>query len=266
MYVSTNQKDWDEHLPQVLFAYRVSPNATTGESPFYLLYGREPRLPMDVSLLPPTNLSPSVAKHRARIVTTLEEVKQLIQSNTQRAQLKMKARYDQSARQPPYTIGQRVFLHQKTLRTLENKLVHAPVHANRLKPYFDPKDRPIEAPQEDPDMDSEPYLHDHDIPADSFPSCVSHVSTNCPPLSHSNDAPATGVTTSAQENVNHIYDAEQIVGHRVRHGKPEYRIKWRGYGKRHNTWEPPDHILDQRLWTDFYARHPEHRPTANVNN
>ena len=39
MFVSTNQKDWDEHIPQVLFAYHMSPNATTGESPFYLLYG-----------------------------------------------------------------------------------------------------------------------------------------------------------------------------------------------------------------------------------
>ena len=44
IYVSTHQKDWDKHLPLVLFAYCVSPNATTSESPFYLLYGREPRL------------------------------------------------------------------------------------------------------------------------------------------------------------------------------------------------------------------------------
>ena len=42
MYVSTHQKDWDRHIPMILFAYRVSPNATTKESPFYLLYGREP--------------------------------------------------------------------------------------------------------------------------------------------------------------------------------------------------------------------------------
>ena len=34
MYVSTHQTDWDQHLPMILFAYRVSPNATTGESPF----------------------------------------------------------------------------------------------------------------------------------------------------------------------------------------------------------------------------------------
>ena len=36
MYMSANQKDWDQHTPMVLFAYRVFPSATTVESPFYL--------------------------------------------------------------------------------------------------------------------------------------------------------------------------------------------------------------------------------------
>ena len=46
MFVSDNQIGWDEFLPAILFAYRTSPQATTGDSPFYLLYGREPRLPI----------------------------------------------------------------------------------------------------------------------------------------------------------------------------------------------------------------------------
>ena len=37
--------EWDEQLPYVLFAYRASQQASTRESPFYLLYGRDPRLP-----------------------------------------------------------------------------------------------------------------------------------------------------------------------------------------------------------------------------
>lgn len=53
MFVSKNQKDWDIFTPAALFAFRTSPSESTGESPFYLLYGREPRLPMEVTLLPP---------------------------------------------------------------------------------------------------------------------------------------------------------------------------------------------------------------------
>ena len=51
--VSSSQKDWDRYLNPVLFGYRVSPSEVTSESPFFLLYGRQPRLPMDVSMLPP---------------------------------------------------------------------------------------------------------------------------------------------------------------------------------------------------------------------
>ena len=91
MYVSTDQKDWDEHLPMILFAYRVSPNATTFESPFYLLYVREPRLPVDTSLLLQTShLSSSVDELRSRVVNNLEHAQRIIPLNTQLAQLLLK--------------------------------------------------------------------------------------------------------------------------------------------------------------------------------
>ena len=49
MFFNSEQTDWDLYIPSILFAYRVSPCVSTGDSPFYLLYGREPRLPPDVS-------------------------------------------------------------------------------------------------------------------------------------------------------------------------------------------------------------------------
>ena len=39
MYVSSDQQDWEQHIPSILFAYRVTPSSSTGDSPFYLLYG-----------------------------------------------------------------------------------------------------------------------------------------------------------------------------------------------------------------------------------
>ena len=41
-------KDWDQLLPYLLFAYREVPQATTGFSPFELMYGRHVRGPLDI--------------------------------------------------------------------------------------------------------------------------------------------------------------------------------------------------------------------------
>ena len=41
-------KDWDKWVPYLLFAYREVPQASTGFSPFELLYGRPVRGPLDI--------------------------------------------------------------------------------------------------------------------------------------------------------------------------------------------------------------------------
>ena len=40
-----NATEWDKQLPLLLFAYRSVVQESTKESPFFLLYGRDPRLP-----------------------------------------------------------------------------------------------------------------------------------------------------------------------------------------------------------------------------
>ena len=42
------KKDWKNHVPAMVHAYNCNKNAATGFSPYYLLFGREPRLPVDV--------------------------------------------------------------------------------------------------------------------------------------------------------------------------------------------------------------------------
>ena len=46
--VERNGNDWDTQLPYVLFAYRASLQESTGESPFFLMHGRDPRLPTEL--------------------------------------------------------------------------------------------------------------------------------------------------------------------------------------------------------------------------
>ena len=43
---------WDKYVNQVLTSYRITPNLATAESPFFLVYGRDPNLPLHQLLEP----------------------------------------------------------------------------------------------------------------------------------------------------------------------------------------------------------------------
>lgn len=44
-----------------------------------------------------------------------------------------------------------------------------------------------------------------------------------------------------------VYAAERITKKREKRGKIEYYVKWKGWSKKYNTWEPEENILDVRL-------------------
>ncbi|CAN9510611.1 unnamed protein product [Ophioblennius macclurei] len=48
-----------------------------------------------------------------------------------------------------------------------------------------------------------------------------------------------------------IFAAEAILKRRVRKGKLEYLVKWKGWAMKHSTWEPEENILDDRLILGF---------------
>jgi len=119
------QKDWDVFIPAALLAFRTSLSETMGESPFYLLYEREPLLPMDISLSPPTDAASSIAEHRRRIVKQIELAQQLARENIMRTQQKMEAYYDKRAADPDFIEGQKVWVFtSKTYKGLSKKLLH----------------------------------------------------------------------------------------------------------------------------------------------
>ena len=46
--INSSQNDWDVWIPHVLFAYRTAVHASTGVTPYRMLYGREARIPVDL--------------------------------------------------------------------------------------------------------------------------------------------------------------------------------------------------------------------------
>ncbi|XP_055367899.1 uncharacterized protein LOC129604626 [Betta splendens] len=115
-FVVDTGKDWDKWLPFVLFAYREVPQASTGFSPFELLYGWQVRGPLD--LLRESWEEGMTAKPEERGIVQyvlemrerLEQYRDQARENLQATQRYQKRWYDQHARLRQYQPGQRVLL------------------------------------------------------------------------------------------------------------------------------------------------------------
>ena len=125
MYVSEHQKDWDLFIPYALFAYRTSIQASTKETPFYLMYGRDPRLPIDASLLKAQETYQDTDDYRSVLADRFLQARKLAHDNIELAQQRQKEYYDRKAKEISYNIGERVWLYTPNKRkALSSKLTH----------------------------------------------------------------------------------------------------------------------------------------------
>ena len=66
---------WSEHLPELLLAYNATCSTVTGYSPYYLLFGRRPRIPVDY-LFPTLRDSPHQTKMEVSVVAMQKRLKE----------------------------------------------------------------------------------------------------------------------------------------------------------------------------------------------
>ena len=94
-------KDWDRLIPYLLFAYREVPQASTGFSPFELLYGRQVRGPLDIlreSWEAREKSSESVVSYVLAMWEKLSRMTELVQENLGQVQRQQKVWYERNAR------------------------------------------------------------------------------------------------------------------------------------------------------------------------
>ena len=132
MLAKTTQKggrDWDQKLPYVLFAYRASEQQSTHESPFYLLYGHDPRLPTEAALTPAKARSQvDLREYSIYLTEKLTETWDLARTHIKRAQKQQKLAYDQHARTLNFLVGNRVFLFKPAEKTGEGRKLARAYH------------------------------------------------------------------------------------------------------------------------------------------
>ena len=127
MYVSKHQRDWDRFIPFALFAYRTATQESTKETPFYLIYGRDPCLPLDVVLSAPISKYVSVDDYKHEVIRRTQEARYVAQQSIERAQFNQAANYDASknAKDVDFKVGDRVWLYTPQVKKgLTSKLSH----------------------------------------------------------------------------------------------------------------------------------------------
>ena len=106
---------WPVHLPELVQAYNNTPHASTGFAPYFLLFGQEPRLPVDDLLGRPARTAAGavdwVRQHRLR----LQEAHHKASDQLKQAAAK-RARYaDKGAADHALQVGDHVYLRNRVL-------------------------------------------------------------------------------------------------------------------------------------------------------
>ncbi|XP_038052676.1 uncharacterized protein LOC119735953 [Patiria miniata] len=283
-YVNTCHNDWDQYLTSVQFAYRTTPaENSVGFSPFFLLYGREARLPLDVTLLTNSNYpEKTLREHMHHLVSQLEVFRDVSKRHAELNQAKMKERFDEKAQKVPYQIGDTVWIYipafQKGLsrklmkfwagpyllveqtspvnfrvRNLENnKLLSSPVHVNRMKFAYNRYVRPSnDSVPFDPKQNTSILgLQEDDCPQNIFhPLTAVHQSSE----SESSGIPFVPGLPQISEKPKE-YEIERIIRGRYKNKRLVYLIKWKGFPHSKNTWEPETNLNAAAL--EFLKTHP----------
>ncbi|GJW22251.1 RNA-directed DNA polymerase [Tanacetum coccineum] len=106
--INTNLKQWEELLPQAEFAYNRAPNKTTGRSPFMVVYGLNPKTPLDLAVLDTSTKFNQEASDRAADIKALH---QLVHDKITKSNELIKYRRDKGRKHILFQPGDLVWVH-----------------------------------------------------------------------------------------------------------------------------------------------------------
>ncbi|UYV73203.1 K02A2.6-like [Cordylochernes scorpioides] len=111
MFVDQNQRDWDQHLPMLLMAYRSAEHESTGYSPARMLFGHELRMPCDVLLGRPEETFENTNEYISHLEERMLSIHQWAREKLHFSSEKMKDRYNVKTSHKTFKEGEMVWLH-----------------------------------------------------------------------------------------------------------------------------------------------------------
>lgn len=109
---TVKKQGWSEHISRLVHAYNCTKNDATGYSPYFLLFGREARLPVDLcfgSVLSGRSESSHI-QYVNKMKEELQQAYRLATETANKSHLRNKSRHDQRVRDQPLAEGDRVLV------------------------------------------------------------------------------------------------------------------------------------------------------------
>ena len=233
--VDFDQTDWDEHLAAAELAINNAKNETTGYSPFYLFYGREAVLPLDLAITQLTGArnNPTAQEELARWRQALVYAKE----NTIKAQ-KRQAEYANKCRRiEQYKVGDRVLLataHLKLQGEVKRtrKFTERYIGPYRVSEIINRNAYKLELP---------PTLRIHPVINISQLKLYKDGSTLFPSRQIKLTRPDP---VAIEDSGSPIFEVDRIIDHRRigRNKRIQYLVSWKGYPIHEATWEPIENL------------------------
>ena len=247
-FCNDHQDDWDEYLDMIELGFNATVQASTQRSPFELLHGTPPRLPIDVALSALQSHNPAAVSRAERMQTALRFAREHLLS----AQDRQSAAANRHRRDDAFRVGDQVLLSTEglQLRNFTNKLcsrfvgpfsVTAVVNANAYTVALPPQ---MQALHPTFNIDKLKRYRDG---RGAFPTR---------PRAYDRPPPEA----QADSNGDEVYVVERIVAARKVGRATQYLVAWKGYPPEENTWEPRSALTDARDALNDYHRNNAERP------
>ncbi len=215
-FVSNHQKDWDIHLPFALAAMRFSISEPRLESPAFLMYGRDPNLPIDLSLpLPRLQKEIHDGQHHAEnLIRQTQMTARLVKENLIHSRMKAKETYDENHKPIDLKEGELVLLTKpESFTGKTNKLDYdwkGPYRVIQVNSMTNVTIQLLANPKKTE------LIH------------VSHIKRFIAPTD-----PSADTSVTQQDS----YEVDYIIDDRIEEdGTTSYKVHWKGFTKRSDSW------------------------------
>ena len=102
--------NWKSHVAPLVHAYNAMKHESTGFAPFFLMFGRQPRLPVDVTLGLQDEAPPQRGPYIQTLQDRLQQAYQIAQDRADKARDRQKQQYDVRVRDAVLHVGDRVLV------------------------------------------------------------------------------------------------------------------------------------------------------------